>query len=279
MEVCLLAAKQAGGTLMSHLGRVSVHLKGPGDLVTEADFAAQQVIRNIVASHFPSHGFIGEEAPEGSMGFQPVSSNQPPSPPTPVEEEVYGLEAHDTPEYVWYVDPLDGTTNFVHGLPHFAVSIGIARQGELVCGVVYDPSTQECFAAARGGGATLNGHPLCTSATTDLGDALIAVSLPVHAQRGQHHVEQVLDVIGVCQSVRRMGSAALNLCYLAAGRFDAYWDTKTKIWDVAAGVLIAQEAGGIVTGLDGGPFDLARPAVVAAGNEALHRALVGILTH
>lgn len=256
MDVCNSAVRAAGQILLDHLGRVSVRLKGPGDLVTEADFAAQHAIRQIVASHFPDHGFVGEEADR---------------------KEVPPGESSRQPDYVWYVDPLDGTTNFVHGLQHFAVSIGVAWQGELVCGVVYDPNTKECFAALRGGGATLNGQPLRTSATTDLGDALVAVSLPVHAQRGERHVEQVLDVIGVCQSVRRMGSAALNLCYLAAGRFDAYWDTKTQIWDVAAGVLIVQEAGGVVTGLDGSPFDLARPAVVAAANETLHRELMGLL--
>ncbi|MCE9555533.1 MAG: inositol monophosphatase [Planctomycetes bacterium] len=274
MDVCQTAARAAGQILLDHLGHVSVRLKGPGDLVTEADFAAQQAIRQIVASNFPDHGFVGEEGgADGSVGFQPVFGAAKHG----LEAHATGEAAHATSPYVWYVDPLDGTTNFVHGLRHFAVSIGIARQGELVCGVVYDPNTDECFAALRGGGATLNRQPLRTSATTDLGDALIAVSLPVHAQRGERHLEQVLDVIGVCQSVRRMGSAALNLCYLAAGRLDAYWDTKTQIWDVAAGVLIAQEAGGVVTGLDGSPFRVDRPAVVAAGNAILHRELLGIL--
>lgn len=256
MEVCQAAARTAGQILLDHLGHVSAHLKGPGDLVTEADFAAQQAIRQIVASHFPNHGFVGEEA---------------------YADRSKGEIAQATREFVWYVDPLDGTTNFVHGLRHFAVSIGVARQGALLCGGVYDPNSAEYFAALRGGGATLNGQPLRTSATTDLGDALVAVSLPVHGRRGERHVEQVLDAIGVCQSVRRMGSAALNLCYLAAGRLDAYWDTKTQIWDVAAGVLIAQEAGGTVTGLDGTPFSVDRPAVVAAGNATLHKALMGIL--
>jgi len=252
MDVCQQAARKAGGTLIEHLGRVTPRLKGPGDLVTEADFAAQNAVREVVASHFPDHGFVGEE----------------------------GGQVHQTragAEYIWYVDPLDGTTNFVHGLRHFSVSIGVSREGQLVCGAVYDPNSEEFFSAVSGGGATLNGQPLKASATTKLADALVAVSLPVHAQRGQTSLEQMLDVIGVCQGVRRLGSAALNLCYVAAGRFDAYWDTKTQIWDVAAGVLIVREAGGKVTGLDGAPFSVERPAVVAAANSVLHAELMEVL--
>jgi len=251
MDVCQMAAGKAGQLLKEHLGNVTPRHKGPGDLVTEADFAAQNAVREVVESHYPDHGFVGEE---GAV-----------------------LKAGLVPEFVWYVDPLDGTTNFVHGLRHFAVSIGIARRGELVCGVVYDPNAEELFSAIRGCGATLNGQPLRTSSVSGLADALVAVSLPVHAPRGHKAMEQVLDVIGVCQGVRRLGSAALNLCYVAAGRFDAYWDTKTQIWDVAAGVLMVREAGGTVSGLDGGPFDLARPAAVAAANAELHGELMQVL--
>lgn len=273
MDVCQECAQAAGRVLTELQGRVSVRQKGPGDLVTEADLAAQRTIREIVVRHFPGHDFVGEEGPAELPHPGPLPGPHP----VPLPEG----EGKRDAEFVWYVDPLDGTTNYVHGLKHFAVSIGVARRGklssELVCGVVFDPITKECFAAEKGGGATLNGQPLHTSRTTQLSEALVAVSLPVHAKRGQRAVEQVLDVIAVCQGVRRMGSAALNLCYVAAGRVDAYWDIKTNIWDVAAGVLIVREAGGMVTSLDGGAFDLARPAPVATANETLHRELIGIL--
>lgn len=252
MDVCLQCARAAAEVLKDRLGRVTVQQKGPGDLVTEADFAAQQVIREIVAQRFPDHGFVGEEGPSQSHS--------------------------DNAEYVWYVDPLDGTTNFVRGLRYFAVSIGIARRGELVCAVVLDPMGNECFAAEKGAGATLNGQPLKTSSTQHLNDALVAVSLPVHSRRGQRPLEQVLDVLALSQGVRRMGSAALNLCYVAAGRFDACWDTKTSTWDVAAGVLIVQEAGGVVSGPDGGPFSLHQPTPIAAANSSLHRELLAVLS-
>jgi myo-inositol-1(or 4)-monophosphatase len=250
MDACLESAQAAGQVLLDRLGKVSVRQKGPGDLVTEADFAAQQCIREIVTGRFPAHGFIGEEGPAATA---------------------------DNAEFVWYVDPLDGTTNYVHGLKHFAVSIGIARRGELVCGVVFDPTVNECFAAEQGAGATLNGQPIRTSAVTELSDALVAVSLPVHSRRGEQPLEQVLDVVAIAPGVRRLGSAALNMCYVAAGRVDAYWDVKANAWDVAAGVVIVREAGGVVTSLNGGAFTLDRPAPVAAGTEQLHRQLLDLL--
>ncbi|MCE9547413.1 MAG: inositol monophosphatase [Planctomycetia bacterium] len=243
ISTCEVAARGAGKVLLEFLGRYSVRKKGPGDLVTDADLAAEQLIRQIVARDFPDHGFIGEES---SNAVTPDC------------------------EFVWYVDPLDGTMNYVRGLGHFAVSIAVAQRGELVAGVIYDPLTDECYTATAGGGSQLNGHPIKTSNTTALADAMVAVGMPVHAQRGQPAVEEFLNVLARCQGVRRMGSSALNLCYVADGRFDAYWDTKTSAWDVAAGVLIVREAGGIVSGPEGGPFRLDRPHPVASANAGLH---------
>jgi myo-inositol-1(or 4)-monophosphatase len=175
------------------------------------------------------------------------------------------------------VDPLDGTINYVHGLPAFAVSIALEAEGQLECGVVFDPMTDECFSAVSGGGAFLNGRPIRVSECARMHDALVGVSFghEVHPQGPE--VRRFVASLMASQAVRRLGAAALNLAYVAAGRLDAYSACSAKIWDVAAGILLIQEAGGVVTSIEGGAFRLDRPDFASAATPSLHRELLEIL--
>lgn len=242
IKVCETAARSGGAVLQDWAGRFSVREKGPADLVTEADLASQDAVRKIVLDAFPDHAFQAEEGataiPEGA-------------------------------KFRWIVDPLDGTSNYVHGVPHFAVSVALESEGQLLAGTVFDPVARECFTAAKGEGAFLNGKRLRVSEVTDLAGAMISASLPARVQRDGDEIPAFLELLLAAQAIRRMGSAALNLCYLAAGRFDGCWATDTKAWDVAAGFLIVLEAGGVVTGLNGEPFDLDHPRFLAAANSSL----------
>lgn len=247
------AARAAGKLLDELQGRCQVWSKGPRDFVTEADIAAQRVVREILLGAYPSHGFIGEE-------------DQTP-------------HAWDdaAPEYRWIVDPLDGTANYVHQLPSYAVSIALEKAGEIVLGIVFDPAGNECFMAERGAGATLNGEPIQVSRCDAIGEAMVAASFAAQVERGSIEINRFVEVLLACHTMRRLGSAALNLCYLGCGRLDAYWATSVKPWDVAAGNLIAQEAGAIVTALDGTRINLRHPQLAAAANPVLHKQLIDVL--
>lgn len=251
LEVCEEAARRAADVLGSWQGRVTAREKAPADLVTEADVAAQECIREVVQSAFPAHEFIGEEG--GNTG--------------PAQESPYR----------WIVDPLDGTTNFVHGLRQFSVSVALAHGANILCGTVYDPSSDECFTAAAGGGAFLNGVPIRVSGESRLADALVSASFPSRVTRDHPLIQEFIQVLTTSQAIRRMGSSALNLSYLAAGRFDAYWANHVKMWDVAAGILLVREAGGVVTGPTGEPFDIDHPRFVAAATNQLHGELLRVL--
>jgi myo-inositol-1(or 4)-monophosphatase len=250
ITTCEEAARLGGGILLDWRSRFVVQEKGPADLVTEADLASQEAIRRLVAKRFPQHAFLGEESPEFS--------------------------ALDSP-HCWIVDPLDGTTNYVHGLPNYAVSVALAQGGRVVAGAVFDPVLGECFTAADGQGAYCNGKRLATSGLAELSRALVAISFPTRINRDSPEIQALLAMLPHCQAFRRMGSSALNLCYLAAGRIDAYWSTSTKVWDVAAGILMVREAGGHVTGPAGGPFDLASGDFMAAATPPLHRAVLDVV--
>ncbi len=250
-EVCEEAARAGGQVLRDLAGRIHPREKAPKDLVTEADFAAQATIQRIVQGAFPDHAFIGEEG-EASPG------------------------AAECP-FCWVVDPLDGTLNYTRQLPNYSVSVALRQHRHIVCGVVYDPVLDECFAAVRGEGATLNGARLRSSQCEHVEQALIAASLPADITRGSVEVERFIEVMYQSQSIRRLGSAALNLCYVASGRLDGYWATCVKSWDVAAGQLIAAEAGATITRPDGSPFDLDRPQFVAAATPRLHQELTQLL--
>jgi myo-inositol-1(or 4)-monophosphatase len=256
LEVCLEAAKLGGQALLYWQDRFQVREKGPRDLVTQADLAAQEAIRGVLCKAFPDHDFLSEEdAAERKL------KGQPPIPPR-------------RSDWRWIVDPLDGTTNYVHRLPGYAVSIALQRGDQIELGVVFDPLSDECFVAERGKGAKLNGKPLNTSGCEQIGQALIAVSFSPHVTRDSPEIRRITEVLLASQSVRRMGSAALNLCYVAAGRLDGYLATSVSIWDVAAGLLMVNEAQGVIAGLDGNPLDLERPELLAAASKSLLYELV-----
>lgn len=258
LEVAKAAAHLAAKELMARRDSRQVTEKGPRDLVTDADVAAQQAIRRCLQEAFPEDAFMGEEEGE----------TEPPA-------EVRQRQA-DAPA-CWIVDPLDGTVNYVHRLQSFAVSIGLYAEGQLQVGVIYDPVCDELFAAARGDGATCNGQALKRSDCAQLDRALIACSFAARVAEGSQEIDRFVRMLPQVRSIRRLGSCALNLCYVAAGRLDGYWAASVKTWDCAAGVLIAREAGAQVTAIDGGPFDLWQPRFCAAGTEGLSAAMTGIL--
>jgi myo-inositol-1(or 4)-monophosphatase len=251
VTLCEEAARAGGAVLRGWEGRLAVREKGPRDLVTEADLASQEAIQAVISRAFPGHAFLGEEGPPSG--------------------------ASSKADVCWIVDPLDGTTNYVHGVPHYCVSVAVAVQGRIEAGVVFEPCSGECYKASRGGGASKNGRPLRTSEVSQLEGALVAVSLPPRVRPHAPQIADLVAIMGACQAVRRTGSAALNLCYVAEGRFDGYWSTSDHPWDVAAGVLIVCEAGGVVTAPDGGPFDLWKANFVAAATAQLNEKLRWVL--
>ena len=251
LETCELAARAGASELLSWRGRFETREKAPADLVTDADLASQAAIRAEIAARFPHHLFVGEE-------------------------KTSQVEVGDD-DFVWLVDPLDGTTNYIHGYPCYAVSIAVARGRELLAGVIYDPLANELFFAEQGRGAWCNGERLKTSNVASVGEALVAVSLPPRVGPETPDLADFIRMVQYSQAVRRSGSAALNLAYVAHGRLDAFWATKIQPWDVAAGVLLVREAGGIVTGRDGGEFDVWRPHFVSAAGAQLHGELMRVL--
>jgi myo-inositol-1(or 4)-monophosphatase len=265
-SVCEKAVRAAGATIQSWIGRTSVRHKGRADLVTEADVSAQEAIRKIVLGSFPEHALLGEEDPMDRVLSPPGAKRQTDNP------------SHEG-GYRWIADPLDGTTNFVHGVPHYAVSLALEHRGRIVVGAIFDPNLDECFMAAAGRGATLNGRPIHTSGVTDLCEGLAATGFPATVWPESPDLLVFNQAIFQCQGVRRTGSAALNLAYLAAGRFDVLWAFSTKIWDVAAGILLAREAGGIITSPEGGEFILDSARYIAAATPALHGQLLQMAGH
>lgn len=243
-------AREAGSLLMHHFHQgLKIEYKGDADLVTAADRASEALIRERVSQQFPSHDVLGEEQ---------------------------GLKDRGS-EYRWYVDPLDGTTNFAHGFPVFAVSLGLEHRsnGEEVriAGVVYDPTRDELFIAEKGKGAQLNGKPIHVSKVTQLKECLLATGFPSHKRHKNPNIFFYHEITLKTHGVRRAGSAALDLCDVACGRFDGFWEFNLNPWDTAAGVLIVEEAGGKVSRFDGSPFELNSRETLAS-NGSVHDALV-----
>lgn len=257
LQVCEQAARIGGSILQDWVDRITVREKGPKDLVTEADFASQEAIRQVVLSAFPDHQFLGEETDSAAK--------------SEVGDRVEG-------SFRWIVDPLDGTLNYIRGMPSYSVSVALERYGEVLVGVVFDPMLDECFTAARGRGAFLNGRPLRTSPRRSLSEGLVAISFSADVPRGSIEVRRFVETLHAAQSVRRTGSAALNLCYVGAGRLDAYFASSIKTWDVAAGILIAREAGAVITSINGREFDLWRPDLAVAATAQMHAELLQALS-
>jgi len=251
-------AREAGALLLEGYGRIHApERKGRIDLVTDYDRRSERLLLARVAERFPGHAVLAEES------------------------GAHAGAAGDAGAPRWLIDPLDGTTNFAHNYPFFCVSIGVESGGALVAGAVYDPVRDELFAAARGGGATLNSAPIHVSAIDRLEDALLVTGFPYDVrEHPERHVPDFTAFLTRAQGVRRDGSAALNLCYLACGRFDGFWERHLAPWDMAAGVLIVREAGGTVTRFDGSAFALEERQILAS-NGRIHeqmRAVVGRAT-
>ena len=242
-------ARYAGTLLMEHFARgVKTEYKGTGtvDIVTEADRASEKLIVESLMEAFPSHGIVGEE----------------------------GSRWQGSGEYLWYVDPLDGTTNFAHSFPVFCVSMGLAQKGEVIAGVIFDPTRNELFAAERGGGATLNGESIHVSKITRLGESLLGTGFPSKKRHLNPNIHFYYQLTLKTHGIRRPGSAALDLSCVASGRYDGYWEFNLNAWDTSAGVLLVQEAGGKVTHIDGSKFDVAASRDVLATNGAIHQELM-----
>lgn len=250
LATCEAAARAGAHQLMAWRGRFSAREKAASDLVTDADLASQEAIRTVILGKYPDHGFLGEEHPDYQQLSRP---------------------------FCWIVDPLDGTTNYVHDFPCYAVSVAVAQEGRLVAGAIFDPLSEEFFLAAAGQGAHLNGKPIAPSTATLVEKALVAVSFPPQLRADAPDWQAFFQVASRCQAVRRTGSAALNLAYVACGRLDAHWAHKIYPWDSAAGVLLVREAGGVVTASRGSAFQLARGDYFAAGTSQLHQALLPLI--
>jgi myo-inositol-1(or 4)-monophosphatase len=248
-EVAESAARAAGRVITDKL-RTSyrVSRKGKVDLVTEADIEAEEKIIAAIRAEFPLHRVVGEESGIGK----------------------------ERSDFIWYVDPLDGTTNFAHGYPHYSVSIALQYRRRTVLGVVFDPGRGELFSAELGGGAFLNGKHLSVSSVRDPQAALLATGFPYELEQRPRALDFLGRVLGDIQGIRRDGSAALNLSYVAAGRLDGYWELSLHPWDCAAGALLVEEAGGRVSGTEGRDFDIQRPEILA-GNPFIHSFLVRAL--
>jgi myo-inositol-1(or 4)-monophosphatase len=248
-ETAIRLAYDAGRLLRDRVGRqIEISYKGAIDLVTEVDRAAEALIGKGIADAHPSHAMLGEE---GTSTGVPIA----------------------TAEWVWVVDPIDGTTNFAHGYPSFAVSIAVVHQGVGEIGVVFDPSRDELFAARRGGKATLNGRQIRVSTVDTMARSLIGTGFSYEQcqQREQHEIWRHLH--GTCQGIRRDGSAALAVAAVAAGRTDGFYERPINAWDVGAGAIIVQAAGGVVTTIDGSPYDVFGQELLAS-NGLIHAELI-----
>jgi myo-inositol-1(or 4)-monophosphatase len=253
LNVMTSAALKAGRALVRDFGEVQnlqVSVKGPGDFVSNADRNAEKIIRTELEKARPGYSFLMEES---------------------------GASQGSDANHRWIVDPLDGTTNFLHGIPIFAVSIALEREGQIVAGVIYNPASDELFTAERGGGAFVNDRRLRVAARRDMATCVVGTGIP-HLGRGKHShfLEQQRRVMLEVAGVRRMGAAALDLAYVAAGRLDGFWENGLSPWDMAAGILLIREAGGFVSGPGGAP-DMMDSGNIVAGNEFVHGKLVELL--
>ncbi len=249
LTVAIEAAKEAGKLLKENVGKISsIERKGgeATNLVTEVDRQSEQLIHSILRSHYPDFGFLGEES---------------------------GAHEHQS-EYRWIVDPLDGTVNYAHALPLYSVSIALEYNGEVVVGVIYDPSHDELYAAVKGQGAYLNNERISVSKTSVLIESLLVTGFPYDVRKElEYHLKPFREFLIEGQAIRRLGSAALDLAYVACGRFDGFWEGKLNPWDMAAGVLLVTEAGGMWTDYEGNPSTIYNSKLLTTNGHIHHQML------
>lgn len=251
LNFAIQTARDAGQLLLEKFGRkISVSKKGDINLVTEADLASEKLIIERIKSYYPKHSILAEES-----GQAVISGDS---------------------EWKWIIDPLDGTTNYAHGYPCFCVTIALEYKGKIVIGVTFDPTRNELFSAERGQGAALNGRQIRVSETEELGDALLVTGFPYDIKQRDNFARHLTDFLLYSRGVRRDGSAAIDLAYVACGRFDGFWEEGLNPWDVAAGKLLIEEAGGQVSYYDGSDFSIYDPPICAS-NGLLHSQMLRIL--
>lgn len=251
LNIAIQAARQASDIIWRHveqIDRIKVTAKLDNDFYTEVDVKAEQAIIQTIHKAYPGHGFIAEES--GSY--------------------------HEDADYVWIIDPLDGTRNYIRGFPFYAVSIALSVKKTVSCGVIYDPVRHECFSAERGRGARLNSHRLRVSKVSQLDQATLGSGLSMRSALTPHYLQDYQALAGQCSGIRTTGSAALDLAYVAAGRLDGFWAYSMKAWDIAAGALIVQEAGGLVSHVNGNEDFLSHGNILAA-NPKIHKSLLNVL--
>jgi len=249
-DLAIRVSRMAGKVLQKRLGRIKrVDYKGAVNLVTEMDFRSEKIIVSEIRKKYPGHGFLAEEK----------------------------AQRRTASPFRWIIDPLDGTTNYAHGFPVYCISIALEKEGDIIWGVVYDPSRDELFTAQKGKGARLNGRKIAVSSTARLSRSLLATGFPYDLRESRvNNFDHFRNFACRVHAVRRCGSAALDLCYVAAGRFDGFWEMKLGPWDLAAGSLMVAEAGGRVTDFEGRPLGLDGRRVLAS-NSRIHREMIKIL--
>lgn len=252
LNFAIETAREAGQILMEKFGRnINVYKKGDINLVTEADLASEKHIIEKIKSYYPKHAILAEESGDAVL-----------------------LEGENN--FKWIIDPLDGTTNFAHGYPCFCVTIAVEHRGEIVIGATYDPTRDETFAAEKGKGATLNNKPIRVSKTETLSESLIVTGFPYNFKEKQDFEKHLTDFLKFSRGVRRDGSAAIDMAYVACGRFDGFWEEGLNPWDVAAGVLLINESGGRVSYYDDSPFSIYNPPILAS-NGLIHNEMINVL--
>jgi len=254
LNFAIQTARDAGRILAARLGRARISNKGDIDLVTEADLASEKLIIERIRSHYPRHAILAEESGASDGAIREAGES----------------------EWKWIIDPLDGTTNYAHGYPCFCVSIGVERGDRIEIGVIYDPVRDEMFAAERGRGATLNERRIHVSTVEDLNRAMVCTGFPYDVRQRPRFARHFTNFTMQAQAVRRDGSAALDLAYVACGRFDGFWEDGLSPWDIAGGVILIEEAGGRVTNFFGAPLHIYTPKVLAS-NGLVHDAMMRVL--
>lgn len=252
LNFAIETARDAGHILLEKFGKkINITKKGDINLVTEADLASEALIIERIKSYYPRHAILAEESGEAVV-------------------------AGGDSQWKWVIDPLDGTTNFAHGYPCFCVTLALEHDGDIVIGVTFDPTRDELFAAERGHGASLNGRKIKVSATEDLGESLIVTGFPYDFKERENFARHLTDFLLYSRGVRRDGSAAIDMAYVACGRFDGFWEEGLNPWDVAAGKLLIEEAGGWVTDYRGGALSIYTPPICAS-NGLIHKQMIDVL--